>query len=98
MNEDEILDRVAVERLLARLDEADRLLLLMVHGIEFPPDWGARPVTFTTIGAYLGLRFEGAPLSEAAIRNRRKVLLSHLRGERDGLRRTRRTKARKTPE
>jgi hypothetical protein len=62
-------------------------MMLLVYGIEFPDDWGARPVTFTTIGEYIGIKFEGAALSEAAIRYRRDVLLQRLRG---GLRRSRR--------
>ena len=87
--EDELLDRIAVAQALSVLNAADRCMMLMIFEIELPPDWGARPVTYTTIGSYIGLRFEGEPLSEAAIRYRRAEILKMLRGERGALRRGR---------
>lgn len=89
MNEDHLLDRVAVEQALAGLSESDRMMMKMIFGVEYPADWGGRPVTFTTIGQYIGLRFEGQELSEAAIRYRRDEILKLLRGERGDMRRSR---------
>lgn len=85
MHEDELLDRVSVEQALAKLSEADRCMMLMIFGIEYPEDWGMRPATFTAIGEYIGMRFEGVVLKEATIRYRRDVILKILRGERGGL-------------
>lgn len=90
-----MLDNVAVEQVLAQLSEADRVMMLMIFGIEFPSDWGNRPATFTSIGEYIGMRFEGVVLKEATIRYRRDVILKILRGERGGLRRSRRGKTKK---
>lgn len=94
LTEDEMLDRVAVQQVLAVLSEPDRIMMKMVFGLEYPADWGNRQPTFTTIGHYIGMRFEGEPLSEAAIRYRRDVLLRRLRGEREGLRRPKRGRKR----
>lgn len=88
MFEDDVLNRVSVDHVLRRLDEADAVMMRMVFRIEYPDDYaGGVPATFGDIGSYIGLRFEGAPLSEAAIRYRRDVALGVLRGERDPLRR-----------
>lgn len=96
-SENEMLARVSVEQVLARLNEADRVMLNMIYEIEFPEDWGNLPVTYTNIGAYIGKRFEGKALSEAAIRYRRDVLIRVLRGERGELRRPRRKPAKQKP-
>lgn len=95
VQEDELLDRIAVEQVLAKLSPADRTMMLMIFGIAFPDDWGNRPTTFTSIGEYIGLKYEGVVLKEATIRYRRDVILKILRGERGGLRRSRRAKGKK---
>lgn len=88
VTEDQLLNIVAVEQLLARLEEPDRLMLRMIYHLDHPDDYeGPWPATYTDIGVYVGTRYEGQPLSEAAIRYRRDVLLAVLRGERGPLRR-----------
>jgi hypothetical protein len=91
MNEDHILSRVAVEQVLRRLAPADRCMMLLVFEIEFPDDWGDRPMTYAAIGDYIGRRFEGRVLSEAGIRYRRNEIMKMLRGERGEVRRPRRS-------
>lgn len=69
MNEDELLNRIDAERYLAKLSPERRMVLLLTEGYGVPPDWteGA-VVTYQAIGAYIGKKFRGRPLSEAAIR------------------------------
>lgn len=88
MTEDEILTAVTVEAVLARLTPADRALMHLVYGIAPPEDYaGTWPPTHADIGFYIGMRFEGYRLSEAAVRYRKKVILAMLRGERGPMRR-----------
>ncbi len=90
MTETELLDRVAVDQVLAKLKEGDRCMMLLIFNIELPEDWGSRAVTYSSIGAYIGRRFEGKALPEATIRYRHQELVKYLRGERGELRRLRR--------
>jgi hypothetical protein len=62
-------------------------MILLISQVELPADWGGRPITYAEVGAYIGLRFEGKVLSEAAIRYRRDEIMKRLRGERGDLRR-----------
>jgi hypothetical protein len=70
--EDVVLNRVAVEQLLAQLGPEHRLVLELVYGIYRPTDWPwpdqRWPPTYASVGWYVGSRFRGKPLSEAAIR------------------------------
>ena len=88
MSEDQLLARIDIEQALSRLEPANRALILLVYRVEKPVDWGNRrwPPTFEDIGHYIGMKFEGAPLSEATIRYRRDALKRMWRGERGELR------------
>lgn len=88
---DEVLNRVAVEQQLNRLEPESRLVLTLVFGLEMPEDWpGPWPATYAAMGDYIGRRFRKGPLSEAAIRYIRDVAIAELRGERTEPRRKRR--------
>lgn len=89
MDEDQILDRIDLERQLARLHPADRDMMLLIERFDKPDDWTAEwPPRFSDIGIYIGLKYRGKPLSEAAIRYRRNVVIRFWRGERKKLRRS----------
>lgn len=76
MNEDQMLTRVVVEQILDGLDPHDRDMVVLIFRLERPDDWNGRwPPRYEDIGRYIGNKHEGAPLSEAAIRYRRDVLL-----------------------
>lgn len=90
MDEDAILTSIDLERALATEHPADREMILMVFRIEVPSDYvGPWPPKYEDIGRHIGTKFEGAPLSEAAIRYRRDVMLARWRGIRGSLRRGR---------
>lgn len=89
-NEDVLLNRVAATDLLSRLAAADRCMMAMIYQIELPEDWGNRPVTYTTIGEYVGQKFEGKSLAESTIRYRHDEIVKMLRGERGEIRRSKR--------
>lgn len=79
MNEDLVLTQVDVERALAKLSPEDRAMIVLVFRVDIPADWGKRPwpPKYTDIGDYIGRKFRGSPLSEAAIRYRRDVVLAN---------------------
>lgn len=83
MSEDRILDAVSVEALLEKLQPADAEMLILIFRIQAPPDgWlGRWPPTYEQIGDYIGRKYEGRPLSEAAIRYRRDAVFASVRGE-----------------
>lgn len=81
MTEDHLLDRVVVEQYLTRLSEERRMVLLLTEGFEVPQDWTEGPVTYSAIGRYIGRKFRGKPLSEAAIRYIRDKSLETLNPE-----------------
>lgn len=86
--EDAILSRIDLETALAKLHPADRAMMLLIYRVACPDDWDAGwPPRYLDIGRYIGLRFEGSPLSEAAIRYRRDVVLRMWAGKRGHLRR-----------
>lgn len=88
MNEDQILSRIQVEEALASLEPADAAMMRLIFGFEKPDDWKGRwPPKYEDVGRYIGNKFEDGPLSEAAIRYRRDVVLEQLRGVRGPLRR-----------
>lgn len=88
MTEDEILTLVAVEEALSRLTPEFSEMMRLIYKIGEPEDWDAPwPPTFEHIGAYIGLKFRGKALSEAAIRYRRDLVLAQWRSERGDLRR-----------
>lgn len=79
MTEDDILTAITVEQLLVTLAVPDQVMLLMVYRISCPADYtGPWPPTYTAIGHYIGMRYKGKPLREAAIRYRRNVALRTL--------------------
>lgn len=89
MNEDQILNQVSVEALLDTLTPADAEMVALIFRLRpQPDDWVGRwPPTYDAIGAYLGNKYGGRPLSEAAIRYRRDAVFARLRGERTKSRR-----------
>lgn len=89
--EDGLLTRIAVEQALSILDPADAEMLVLIYRIYQPTDWTTRwPPTYDQVGHYIGMKYEGKPLSEAAIRYRRDAVFARFRGERGELRRSRR--------
>lgn len=81
MLEDDILNRIAIETALALLDPADRELIVLVFHYERLPGWdGEWPPSLSEIGRVWGLRWEGAPLSEATIRYKRDELIEKWAG------------------
>lgn len=82
MIEETVLNRVACEQLLVHLTAEHRLVLELVFGLETPGDWPWKdttwPPTYAAIGWYVGMRFRGKPLSEAAIRYIRTAALRRL--------------------
>lgn len=97
--EDEVLTRLTVDALLKPLEAADRELLRMVFLVEQPLGYmGPWPPTFADIGRYIGIKYEGRPLSEAAIRYRRTAVLAQIRSERGPLRRIPKKEALESPE
>lgn len=68
MTEDEMLDRIDAERFLQRLNPERATVLLLTEGYGVPDDWQEGDVTYSAIGRYVGKKFRGKPLSEAAIR------------------------------
>lgn len=88
MTEDMILNQIDVENELKKLNPADREMLLLMFKLYKPDDWTGRwPPKLAQIGDYIGRKFEGKPLTEAAIRYRKKAALEQLRGTRPPLRR-----------
>lgn len=76
MTEDEMLDRVTLWQLLAPLPVYDREMLLLIYHVGRPEAYtGTWPPTLTDIGLYIGTRYGPRPLSEAAVRYRRDVLM-----------------------
>lgn len=79
MTEDTILNRIAVQQHLSKLDAEDRLVMVLVYELECPEDWTEKwPPTYAAIGRYVGTKFRGAPLSEAAIRYKHNESLGDL--------------------
>jgi hypothetical protein len=92
MIEDHILNLVDLEHALAKLERPYREMILIIYRVWQPDDWEGRwPPTYQDIGVYIGIKFEGKPLSEAAIRYRRDQVKEMWKGKRGKLRRTRRT-------
>ena len=90
MNEDQILTKVAAEAMLDKLIPADRDMMVLIFRIQQPDDWdGPWPPRFEDIGRYIGMKYEGVSLSEAAIRYRRDVLLREWGKKRRKLRKNR---------
>lgn len=86
--EDEILSRIDLEVALAKLHPSDRDMMLLIYRVARPTDWKAPwPPRYLDIGEYIGKKYRGAALSEAAIRYRRDVVLRMWAGERGELRR-----------
>lgn len=69
MTEDDMLNKIEVQRYLAKLTPERATVLLLTEGFGVPDDWTAGSVvTYQAIGIYVGNKFRGRPLSEAAIR------------------------------
>lgn len=78
MSEDSVINRITVEQYLSQLSEERRTVLLLTEGFGVPDDWNEGDVTYSAIGRYIGVRFRGEPLSEAAIRYIREKSLEML--------------------
>jgi hypothetical protein len=76
---DDILLRLSVESVLAQLEPLDRDIVVLCAALDAPTDYtGPWPPTLAAIGAYIGVRTGGRPLSEGAVRSRRRKLYQHL--------------------
>jgi hypothetical protein len=79
MLEDAILTHVTVTQLLARLDTADRELLVMALHYEQPDDYaGPWPATLRDVGQFIGTKYFGQPISEGRVRARRREIVTFL--------------------
>ena len=71
-NEDAILTEVALEQALNLLNPRQRLVVVLLAGLEQPSDWpfgnAEWPPTYAAVGAYVGTKMRGKPLSEGAVR------------------------------
>lgn len=84
MTEDDMLNRIDAERFLSRLSPERAAVLLLTEGYGVPEDWTeGQSVTYQAIGAYIGKKFRGRPLSEAAIRYIREKSLELLNPNRE---------------
>ena len=80
--EDIILNQIAVEDHLKKLRKGDRELILLYFYLWIPSDWPyTHPSDPAYIGKYIGKKYEGKALSEAAVRYRKKQILKYLAGE-----------------
>lgn len=87
MDEDQILAQIDIDAALSKLSEEFALMMRLVYKQYQPDDWEAQwPPRFEDIGWYIGMRFRGKPMSEAAIRYRRDAVEAMWRGERGPLR------------
>jgi hypothetical protein len=87
VNEDEILDRIAIEHALDQLEPKHAVMMRLIFRYDMPEDWPFPwPPKYETIGIYVGRKYEAAPLSEAAIRYRRDAILAFWAGKRGPLR------------
>lgn len=90
--EDIILDRIAIEHELSKIDPADREMIILVCAWERPKDWlGSWPPKFSEIAEHIGIKYYNKPLSEATIRYRLKMLQRMWQGKRGPLRRAKRS-------
>jgi hypothetical protein len=88
VDEDQILDAVDIARALRRLHPEDALIIRLWFQLEQPEDWTwPWPPRCEDIGVYVGLRFRGRAMSEAAVRYHRDAVLAMWHGERGPLRR-----------
>lgn len=80
--ETELLNKIAIEQALALLTPAERDMMVMVAAYSVPEGYtGAWPPTLTDIGRFIGETYDGAPLSEAAIRLRRDKVSAKMRAQ-----------------
>jgi hypothetical protein len=80
MTEDDMLNRITVEQLLNRLPPHHAELIRMIEKIDQPLDYtGPWPATYEDIGVFIGVKYEGRPLSEATVRYRRDACYRFLR-------------------
>lgn len=83
-----IIDRIAIEDALEALPPEHCAMIKLMYGWDCPADWtGSWPPKITEIGTYIGNKYEGKPLSEAAMRYRHKVIKRYWKKERGMLRR-----------
>lgn len=80
--EEFVLNRVSVRQLLDKLEPEQRAVIELTFGLHYPEDWPwpdtQWPPTYAAVGFYVGSRFRGKPLSEAAIRYIRNAALRQL--------------------
>jgi hypothetical protein len=80
--EDDLINKIAVSQLLEGLNAEQRVVVELVFGIHYPPDWPWKstnwPPTYAEVGWYVGQKFRNRPLSEAAIRYIRTAALRKL--------------------
>ena len=85
MSEEAILNRISVAQYLERLkSEERRVMLSLVYALYCPDDWNPDdrwPPTYAAVGRYVGIRFRGEELSEAAIRYQEMCALEELNPE-----------------
>lgn len=91
VEEDRVLARIDLERALRKLEESERVMMLLLYEVERPDDWPyVWPPRPADVGRYLGNRFVGRPLAESTVRYRAAAVESMWRGERGPLRPLRR--------
>jgi hypothetical protein len=89
--EDQWLNRIALEQLLAMLSPADRDLIILVDKLDLETAYaGPWPPTQAEIGRWIGATYGTEPLTESGVRYRRLQIIAMWRGERGPLRQSRR--------
>lgn len=69
-----------MESVLKDLQPEERELILLMYKLWKPEDWKGRwPPKSSQIGDYIGRKFRGKPLSESAVRYRKKIVIEALR-------------------
>lgn len=82
MEDDEkIVNRIAIEQALSKLDEPTRELIQLIYKYEMPQDYGPEwPKNYAEIGRLWGIKWEGVPISEATVRYKRDAIAEQWRG------------------
>lgn len=87
MNEEYLINLLAIDEALARLPEEDRVALELHFRFRQPDDYNLRwPPRFVDIADYIGAKYRGYNISESTIRYRIRAIQAQWRGERGPLR------------
>lgn len=76
-----VIDKVAIEQVLAKLSPEDRELVTLIYRYELPEGYGSTfPRNLAEVGRLWGIKWFGIPFSEAAIRYKRDAIKNEWQG------------------